>query len=414
MGCTPTYRLGSFTQIQLQNRLMKRIAQLDGIRGLAVLLVLFFHYVWSQVHVTPGTLPAQVMKCFLWTYSGVDLFFVLSGFLITGILLDNAPAGNFFKVFYIRRACRILPLYFGALLAFIIGRHFLESDWRFIWLFKDPLPLWSYFTFTQNFMMAAADTPGPHWIDVTWSLAVEEHFYLVLPFLVWVAPRRALPWIFGAMIIAAPLLRRFLPLGDLNTYLSTPWRADSLISGSILAWCVRQPMIFDHIRTHVRKLYWILALLPPLLFLISWNGTSHNRVFEHTVYAVFYSALILLVFVDEQSPITKALCWKPLVWMGTISYGLYLLHEPISGLAHGFVRHSPPGIFSVSCAIVTAGALVLTFVIAAASYYLVERRIIAFGHRYKYTRSAPVPVEHYPDTSLQPAPVPLERPVMNR
>lgn len=386
---------------------MKRIAQLDGIRGLALLLVLFFHYVWSQVHAAPGTVAAKIMNCFLWTGSGVDLFFVLSGFLITGILLDNAAAANFFKVFYARRACRILPLYFAALAAFIIGRFFLEDDWRFYWLFKDPLPLWSYFTFTQNFAMAAANTSGPHWIDVTWSLAVEEHFYLFLPFLVWIAPRRALPWIFGAMIIAAPLLRLFLPLGELNTYVSTPWRADSLICGSLLAWCVRQAVILEYIRAHARKLYWILGLLPPVLFLMTWNGLSHSRPFEYSIYAVFYSALILLVFVDETSPVTRVLCWRPLLWIGTISYGLYLFHEPVSGLAHGLFRHASPAIYSVPSAVVTLIALVVTFALAGASYYFVERRFIAFGHRFKYSPLNTQKTRMEP--SLQPVPVRLDR-----
>jgi len=387
---------------------MKRLSQLDGIRGLSLLMVVVFHYVWSQVHTTPGTLPAQFMKYLLWSYSAVDLFFVLSGFLITGILLDNATAGNFLKVFYIRRACRILPLYGVAVLAFVTCRHFLEDDWRFIWLFKDPLPIWNYLTFTQNFAMSGADTSGPHWIDITWSLAVEEHFYLLLPVLVCLVARRWLPWVFGVMIIAAPLLREFLPLSDLNAYFSTPWRADSIMAGSLLAWCVRQPVILQHIRTHVRKLYWVLAILPPFLLLMAWSGFNRSGALEHTIFAVFYSALLLLVFVDETSPITKLMRWGPLAWVGTISYGLYLFHEPISGLAHALVRSAPPEIHSISSGLVTLSALVITFAVATASYYFFERRIIAYGHSFKFTKAAPPLPTPSAAPQLQPLPVPLD------
>lgn len=240
---------------------MKRISQLDGVRGFALLMVVFFHYVLQQLHPAPETVGADVLRLCLWTYSAVDLFFVLSGFLITGILLDNAGAGNYFKVFYLRRACRILPLYLVAVLSFVVARHFIGGAARFHWLFHDPLPTWCYFTFTQNFVMAAAGTGGPAWIDVTWSVAVDEHFYLVLPLLVFVVPRRSLPWIFGVMILTAPLLRRFVPLGELNTYVSSPWRADALLCGSLLGWCVRQPVILEHIRANVRKLYLVLLVL---------------------------------------------------------------------------------------------------------------------------------------------------------
>lgn len=380
---------------------MKRLSQLDGIRGIAILLVLVFHYVWSQAQ---GVLPGPLRGLLMWSYCGVDLFFVLSGFLITGILLDNVGAENLLKVFYVRRACRILPLYIVAVLAFVVGRQFLEDDWRFMWLFKDPLPLWNYLTLTQNFAMAAANTSGPHWLDVTWSLAIEEHFYLLLPLIVCLTPRRSLPWVFGAMIITAPLLRWFVPLNELNCYVSSPWRADSIVSGALLAWCVRQPIILEHMQAHARQFYWVLAALPLLLFGITWQGLSRNGAFEHLIFALFFSTLILIAFVDERSVITKALRWRPLVLMGLLSYGVYLFHEPVSGLLHGFLRASPPRLESVASCLVTFAALVLTFVLAAISYYFFERRIIAFGHRFRYAR------ESEPATlpPLQPVPVAVQ------
>ena len=97
-----------------------RTPELDGIRGIAILLVLIWHYPINQIRGEHGSVFHLVQQSLGWTWSGVDLFFVLSGFLIGGTLLDNRRASNYFQVFYIRRACRIVPLYFLLLLAFAV------------------------------------------------------------------------------------------------------------------------------------------------------------------------------------------------------------------------------------------------------------------------------------------------------
>src|SRR5262245_21157587 len=126
----------------------KRMPELDGIRGVAISLVLFWHYIICQLDVPYDSVAANVKVFFALTWSGVDLFFVLSGFLLGGILMDNKGSSNYFKVFYIRRACRIFPLYYSWLfillmLAFVapsLGTmsHFGGS-------------FWSYLTYLQNF-----------------------------------------------------------------------------------------------------------------------------------------------------------------------------------------------------------------------------------------------------------------------
>jgi peptidoglycan/LPS O-acetylase OafA/YrhL len=114
------------------------------------------------------------------TASGVDLFFVLSGFLIGSILLDNREAANQFKVFYLRRFCRILPIYFVWIALFFVLGKLLLNDW----LFASRYPAWSYPTFTQNFFMSNIGGFGAGWLAVTWSLAIEEQFYLTAPLLI--------------------------------------------------------------------------------------------------------------------------------------------------------------------------------------------------------------------------------------
>src|SRR5579862_3633575 len=186
----------------------ERIPQLDGLRGLAILLVILCHYVGNADHVRLGYWPHRFLLAFTAGWSGVDLFFVLSGFLIGGILLDARQAPHFFRAFYMRRVHRILPIYyiwtllFGvivlAALWFAPGRYpVAPSD-----LAQVPLHLF----FLQNIWIGM---PAFAWIwfVVTWSLAVEEQFYILMPPLIRFLSRRNLVRVLSATILAAPLFR---------------------------------------------------------------------------------------------------------------------------------------------------------------------------------------------------------------
>src|ERR687886_2107509 len=227
-----------------------RYPELDGLRGVAILMVVAYHYDLAP---------------FL---SGVDLFFVLSGFLLGGILLDKQEASNYFKAFYARRFCRILPLYFVCLLVFLIllpvTLGWLFGD-PFEMLLGDPLPIWSYFTFTHNFAMAQLGGWGTLWLTHTWSLAVEEQFYLFLPFFLRSFSREKLPYLLVGLILSAPLLRAFLyefhPHGDLAFYVLMPCRADALLLGVLCAYAIRNERCLNLLRTYTRVLYGVLAVL---------------------------------------------------------------------------------------------------------------------------------------------------------
>src|SRR5919199_5329472 len=229
-----------------------RYPELDGLRGIAILMVVAYHYDLAP---------------FL---SGVDLFFVLSGFLLGGILLDKQEAPNYFKAFYVRRFCRILPLYFVCVLVFLILLPLTLG-----WLFGDPfemllgysLPLWTYFTFTHNFAMAQLGGWGTLWLGHTWSLAVEEQFYLFLPFFLRYFSREKLPYLLVGLILSAPLLRAFLyefhPHGDLAFYVLMPCRVDALLLGVLCAYVIRNERCLNLLRMHTKALYGLLALLLP-------------------------------------------------------------------------------------------------------------------------------------------------------
>lgn len=242
-----------------------RYAELDGLRGLAILMVLVWHYVGVPLKSAElGGQPSGLSQGLSLAWSGVDLFFVLSGFLIGGILLDNKEGSNYFRAFYARRVCRIFPLYFLFLLAFFVLLAFPYSPalfgGAFGWLFGNPMPSWSYLTLTQNFAMVQEGKFGPNWLTVTWSLAVEEHFYLVLPFLIWLVPKKGLPYVLAGLILAVPLSRVILldlypGLGQMSSYLLSPFRADALLLGVLCAWTVRNERFLNRLHGSTKTLY---------------------------------------------------------------------------------------------------------------------------------------------------------------
>src|ERR1044072_3335666 len=250
---------------------LKRIPQLDALRGIAILLVIAWHYLANAEGVSPGSTLAYAQAVFRLTWSGLDLFFVLSGFLIGGILLDNRTATNYFRVFYVRRFYRILPLYAVVLAAFYLlplGP----------WLKDRAAPWWGYATLTQNFWMAQTGRFSPNFLNVTWSLAIEEQFYLTLPLIIRLTPPRRLPQIALACAVTAPLLRTALylwhPYGAVAAYVLMPCRMDALMLGVFGAWFVRNREGGDDL------LYIVLAVtllgIPPLV--VANQGIGKDNV----------------------------------------------------------------------------------------------------------------------------------------
>src|SRR5574341_200494 len=216
-----------------------RIPELDGIRGIAILLVVVWHY----VVVVSIPLQSPILRLLGTTWSGVDLFFVLSGLLIGGILLDHRNATNYYQVFYIRRIHRIVPIYYVWLTLFMIFEPILIRDPILQPLVTPSQPVWSYFTFTQNFIMAFLGW-GPQWLAVTWSLAVEEQFYLTLPLLIRVIPQKRLPLALCLLISLAFTIRWIsaATFGEsLGIYVMMPARVDALLWGVLGAYLIWRP-----------------------------------------------------------------------------------------------------------------------------------------------------------------------------
>jgi peptidoglycan/LPS O-acetylase OafA/YrhL len=361
---------------------MVRIKALDGIRGIAIFLVLLWHYIVCQTESDNGSILYYFTRSLSLTWSGVDLFFVLSGFLIVGILLDAKGSESYFKTFYIRRACRIIPLYFLMLCLFIIIPHITPTSNR--WLFAEPLPLMSYFTFTQNYFMHNSGF-GPNWLGVTWSLAVEEQFYLLIPILVWRLTRRQLSFLFVCMICMAPIFR--LIFGNLGAYVFPFARADSILMGGLLALAMRNPSIRANLTENYKYIvgaFFIFLIGTAVLALKRYNT---GDVFSHLWLGGFYSLLIASFIFRTVKAFNIVVSNRFFAWLGLRSYGIYLFHQPVSSIVHNYLNgNESPKFSNLSEFCATLIALAIVFIVAEVSYRYFESLFISYSRKYSYKK----------------------------
>ncbi len=367
-----------------------RIPELDGVRGLAILLVIAWHYAGVPLLHLPHPLAQLAGRSLRLTWSGVDLFFVLSGFLIGGILLDRREAPRYFQAFYARRFCRILPLYFlylGAFFLLLAAAPAFTASPALGPFFRDPLPAWSYATFTQNLVMARERTFGPMGLGITWSLAVEEQFYLVLPWMIRFIPLRWLPLSLAAVGAAAPLWRVLAgPSGYLSTIVLTHCRADTLLLGVLCAYALRHERWRQAVLASRRVLYWILFVFLAVLGALSLfrHYGFEGSPYMFSILAVLYGALLLLAVTEGRGPVTWLVRRRWLRMLGQRAYCVYLIHQAVNGVAHSLVLGRPPGLGSPAEVAVTAAAGVVTLALAEVSWRLFEKPLIDWGHSVTY------------------------------
>jgi peptidoglycan/LPS O-acetylase OafA/YrhL len=374
----------------------KRIFELDGLRGLAILLVLIWH-VGADANTASGHhWLFYVMDASSLFWSGVDLFFVLSGFLIGGILLDVRNSPNYFRAFYVRRFFRIVPIY-----AVVVGLFYLSlagglpgriggSDW----LFGPTAPWYAFATFTQNIRFATGAPNLAYWLSATWSLAVEEQFYLVLPAVIWFVSERWLPYVLGSAILAAPLLRLILNLtfshGKVASFTLMPCRADALLLGVAAALLVRRATLWESFKANRSRLMsvWVVLLAGLPVFVLLKAADPLESFWMSTIglswLAFFYLGLLLLGLLYSGEWLGRILRNSWLRSLGTISYGVYLFHWPVLGLTFAIIRHKRPWAVTSAEHLLTLLALALTVAIAAFSWRFFEKHLVKIGHAWKY------------------------------
>jgi len=323
------------------------------------------------------------------SWAGVDLFFVLSGFLIGGILLDARKASNYFRVFYTRRFFRILPIYAAVLLVFPLLNLLRHGG---ILRAGGSPPWYMYWTFTQNFWMAAASSLGANSLVMTWSLAVEEQFYLTLPLLVRKFAENALTALVLLGIALAPILRislRFLwPNNWGAAYVLMPCRADALLLGVLAAILLRDKKWRARIVRSTSFFALLFSLLlAGIVFLDSKSpgfDSSFMQKIGYTWLAVFFACVLVFALTRPNSLVSRVLRVAWLGWVGTIAYGTYLFHQGVQRLVFRLFSIDPPAITSAYTLAISVAALGLTLAIARLSWHFFELPLMGFGHRSRY------------------------------
>jgi peptidoglycan/LPS O-acetylase OafA/YrhL len=292
--------------------MQKKIPQLDAIRGIAILVVL--------IHNLHGLdfLPLSLATNYGWM--GVDLFFVLSGFLITGILLDSKPSEHYFRNFYARRGLRIWPLYYAVLLfMFVILPLLRPQDGAEI--FQRSTPWWSYLFFLQNFLVTAPALAAGS-LGVSWSLAVEELFYLVWPFFVRYLSVERLQIIAWVVLLGSPRIRLDFLARHWIVYSNPFCRLDGLMAGALLAVLVRKS---GFVPGRLLKPAWIVFLIAvPLAIATAAYGVMW---LTFSMAAVASAAFVYLGLFEANTWFQVLVTNRFLIFTGTISYALYLLHK---------------------------------------------------------------------------------------
>jgi peptidoglycan/LPS O-acetylase OafA/YrhL len=269
-------------------------------------------------------------------WCGVDLFFILSGFLITGILLDAKGSPHFFRNFYMRRLLRIFPLYYGVLLVFfVVLPQFALLDWNFQALLDDQGWYWSYLV---NFAIAFEGWPPSYAIAHFWSLAVEEQFYLIWPIIVFLSPPRYLRVICLAFIVCSLGLRvEFVRNGyPLAAYVLTAARMDTLALGALLALMVRYPGGLAQLSRWAWPVVGATATMLSGIVLWKRGLDSIDPVVQtlgYTLLAFLFGALLIVAVTSPSSTVLgKVFTHQGLMAFGRYSYALYVFHHPLAYL----------------------------------------------------------------------------------
>jgi peptidoglycan/LPS O-acetylase OafA/YrhL len=392
-----------------------KMPALDGIRGLAIILVLLIHLQQT------GAVPARyhLLNTLMHAgWCGVDLFFVLSGFLITLGLLESKGADNYFSSFYMRRILRIFPLYYLVLLLAIVASRLLAGHEPrgaiFVGylgqpdgpLFPSALGWLSHVFYVQNWWMPFAEPHSRNVLGHFWSLAVEEQFYLVWPLCVYLLPRRQLAIVAVAICTAVLALRFLLANHGVPSemiFVDTATRADTLMVGALAALVVGDKLLLSLVRPWLPI---VAALGAGYVIVVGFAVKSEVlQIYDmvtlgFTAFALTFGSLVLwgYMFNGSGNPPDRLLSTPVLTTLGKYSYGLYVYHLPVIyaakiwlGSSVWFGRSAVLGLlFCVATAAVA-------FSIAVASYELFEKRFLRLKRHFRPTFARP------PESDVGPA-----------
>ncbi|HEX5479179.1 MAG TPA: acyltransferase [Dehalococcoidia bacterium] len=382
-----------------------RVPWLDGMRGLAVLLVMAVHLPSVTRVPSPSRFDRAVTMLSQNGWIGVDLFFVLSGMLITGILLDTKGSIGYWRRFYVRRVLRIFPLYYAFLIAvFMLAPLMYPSEGGAVAELRHA-ETWFALYLTNGWVAAR------HGVDFNlfgtgpvWSLSVEEQFYLLWPFVVLLLSRRGLTvFCVGLVVFAAALRLVLLAAGaaPVVVYEATPARCDTLALGALLALALRddtwRAQALRHARPVSLAMVGLLVLLGIACHGLAWPD-KRVLVYGLTPIALLMASLVAQGF--RGGAVAAAFSASPMRWLGRYSYAIYLFHLPIGVwlcehwhaqtrlMAHGI----PEAVADPLCWLAVSA---ITFAAAWVSWQVYEKQFLKLKRFVRYERGvevAPVPV----------------------
>jgi peptidoglycan/LPS O-acetylase OafA/YrhL len=316
------------------------IKSLDGLRGLAILLVLFYHLFKFSIFKNIAYLG----------WIGVDLFFVLSSFLITSILLETKGNSHYFRNFYARRSLRIFPLYFGVLTVFFLVVAIISEKNTYL---DEQVYFWTY---TSNFLFAYRGYFGDHMLAHFWSLAIEEQFYLVWPVIVFLLSKRSLI-IASFLLLTISFLSRWAYAGEFFASTFTLCRLDAIAVGSIIATLYKLEMKFSKIFIPFLALF----VATTIFFSMQNNFYGFNiniQRYGYSLLALFFGSLLITTI--EVRAVSKFFSTGILTFFGRYAYGLYVFHFIFLKLAQRLYPEQNPILTSLT-------VLVLSIIAAVAS-----------------------------------------------
>jgi peptidoglycan/LPS O-acetylase OafA/YrhL len=334
----------------------KHLPQLDGLRGIAILIVLLGHLVVFHFGLGIGWLgPLPPV--------GVDFFFVLSGFLITRILVESKAQTHYFRTFYIRRALRIWPLYFVILtILFGVTNHSLIQL-----TFDEKQVHWPVFVFyVQNLFYRNPAQMGPLALAVTWSLAVEEQFYAIWPFLVRFLSLRGITIVLSGIILVAPLARFLVPQFGIDPYINPVCRFDAMAIGGLIAIWVSSQKPSKMVVLKTSSLVFLSAVFLELV-------CYHFRLiqyFNKTIVSFAFGAVLLAVLRSER--LATLLSAGFLQFTGRISYCLYLCHLIVAAIAVEVIKGAGPLARIGRCIAI----IVISYGVATLSWKFLEEPVL--------------------------------------
>jgi peptidoglycan/LPS O-acetylase OafA/YrhL len=366
--------------------LSRHYSPLDGLRALAILLVIPHN---ADVFSGTNLWAAGVLAHVGWV--GVQLFFVLSGFLITGNLLDSQGAPNYYQSFFARRILRIFPLYYGVLIIrFFLIPHLADLPENMTASAHNQVWLWTFLVnWTEPFGRGV--TGFSHF----WSLAVEEQFYFIWPFLVRGRSAKAVLQLSAALILMAFIIRCTLVINGAPTgvlYMFTFCRMDALAAGAAAAALMRMPKGSEFVTSYSR-VWWItgIALLaagaiPTSFYALEGNGTY---TIGYTILSLAFAALMIAGVIPASGTnriYQKLLSVAPLRSVGRYSYGMYVFHMLIITVAGGSilsrVKLTFPNWYPVAYAVTI---IALSYGVAFISYHGFEKHFLKLKQRFTPT-----------------------------